>query len=206
MGRSLLVLSGGHPYEAGPFDELLAALGDWEITHLIHPEGGEADAAEAILAADALLFYDMAGYSFSEGTVTMRPPSPAFREALTNRFASGRGAVAMHHALAGWAPTRATAPAVIWTTPVGLPSTALWVLVAPADCIALRVDVYASVDSPVALAGWGEGACVAGEQTNSTRPEWHVVEWPGSEAQVVAAGAVLRFETRGAVFAFGFGA
>ena len=103
MGRSLLVLSGGHPYEAGPFDELLAALGDWEITHLIHPEGGEADAAEAILAADALLFYDMAGYSFSEGTVTMRPPSPAFREALTNRFASGRGAVAMHHALAGWA-------------------------------------------------------------------------------------------------------
>ena len=101
--RSLLVLSGGHPYEAGPFGELLAALGDWDITHLIHPEGGEADAAEAIAAADALLFYDMAGYSFGEGTVTMRPPSPAFREAITARFASGKGAVAMHHALAGWA-------------------------------------------------------------------------------------------------------
>ena len=101
--RSLLVLSGGHPYEAGPFDELLAALGDWDITHLIHPEGGEADAAEAILAADALLFYDMAGYSFGEGTVTMRPPSPGFREALSARFTAGKGAVAMHHALAGWA-------------------------------------------------------------------------------------------------------
>ena len=101
--RSLLVLSGGHPYEAGPFGELLAALGDWQITHLVHPEGGEAEAATAIRAADALLFYDMAGYSFGEGAVTTRPPSPAFREAVTARFAGGRGAVAMHHALAGWA-------------------------------------------------------------------------------------------------------
>jgi hypothetical protein len=104
--RSLLVLSGGHPYEDGPFGELLAAPGDWEITHLIHPEGGEADAADAILAADALLFYDMAGYSFGEGTVTTRPPSLAFREAVSTRFASGRGAVAMHHAIAGWAEWR----------------------------------------------------------------------------------------------------
>ncbi|NJO14138.1 MAG: hypothetical protein HC870_03180 [Rhizobiales bacterium] len=101
--RSLLVLSGGHPYEAGPFGELLAGLGDWDITHLIHPEGGEADAAEAILAADALLFYDMAGYTFADGKVTMHSPSPAFRKAITSRFVSGKGAVAMHHAIAGWA-------------------------------------------------------------------------------------------------------
>lgn len=103
MARSLLVLSGGHPYEAGPFDELLQSLGDWKITHLVHPDGGEADAAEAIRVADALLFYDMAGYSFGEGKVTMRPPSPAFREAVSARFAGGKGAAAMHHALAGWA-------------------------------------------------------------------------------------------------------
>ncbi|MBI1402823.1 MAG: ThuA domain-containing protein [Porphyrobacter sp.] len=101
--RSLLVLSGGHPYEAGPFDELLGALGAGEVTHLVHPEGGEADAAEAIRAADALLFYDMAGYSFGEGSVTTRAPSPALRAAITARFASGKGAVAMHHAIAGWA-------------------------------------------------------------------------------------------------------
>jgi type 1 glutamine amidotransferase len=101
--RSLLVLSGGHPYEAGPFAELLGALGDWDVTHLVHPEGGEADAADAIGAADALLFYDMAGYSFGEGGVTMHTPSPAFRQAVAARFASGKGAVAMHHALAGWA-------------------------------------------------------------------------------------------------------
>jgi type 1 glutamine amidotransferase len=103
MPRSLLVLSGGHPYEAGPFGDLLQGLGDWDITHLVHPEGGEADAADAILTADALLFYDMAGYSFADGAVTMRAPSPAYREAISARFAAGKGAVAMHHALAGWA-------------------------------------------------------------------------------------------------------
>lgn len=102
-GRSLLVLSGGHPYEAGPFGELLGALGDWDVMHLIHPEGGEADAAAAIDEADAVLFYDMAGYTFVEGRVTTHPPSPAYRNAIAARFASGKGAVAMHHALAGWA-------------------------------------------------------------------------------------------------------
>ncbi|MBU7579688.1 MAG: ThuA domain-containing protein [Porphyrobacter sp.] len=103
MTRSLLVLSGGHPYEAGPFDELLGALGDWQITYLVHPEGGEADAAAAIATTDALLFYDMAGYTFGNGCVTTRPPSSAYRQAIAARFAAGKGAVAMHHALAGWA-------------------------------------------------------------------------------------------------------
>ncbi|MFN3990927.1 MAG: ThuA domain-containing protein [Erythrobacter sp.] len=105
-GRSLLVLSGGHPYEAGPFDDLLAALsdfgGDWHITHLTHPEA-EALVGDHASTADAVLFYDMAGYTFAEGRVQTRAPSPAFRKAFAARFASGKGAVAMHHALAGWA-------------------------------------------------------------------------------------------------------
>jgi type 1 glutamine amidotransferase len=103
MARRLLVLSGGHPYEAGPFDDLIGGLGDWDITHLVHPEGGEADAAGAIRAADALLFYDMPGYTFADGGVTTHAPLPAYREAIAARFTSGKGAVAMHHALAGWA-------------------------------------------------------------------------------------------------------
>lgn len=102
MPRSLLVLSGGHPYEAGPFDELLHSLGDWDITHLVHPDA-EALASGHASTADAVLFYDMPGYAFGEGTVSIRPPSPAFREAFTARFSSGKGAVAMHHAMAGWA-------------------------------------------------------------------------------------------------------
>jgi type 1 glutamine amidotransferase len=101
--RSLLVLSGGHPYEEEPFAALLAGLGDWEITHLIHPEAEVRIGEGAADAADALLFYDMAGYEFGDGVVTSRPPSPAYVAALERRFAEGKGAVMMHHALAGWA-------------------------------------------------------------------------------------------------------
>lgn len=101
--RSLLVISGGHPYEEEPFAAFLAALGDWEVTHLIHPEAEERVATGAADAADAMLFYDMPGYTFADGTVMTRPPSQGFKAALERRFASGRGAVMMHHAIAGWA-------------------------------------------------------------------------------------------------------
>ncbi|MEP5936843.1 MAG: ThuA domain-containing protein [Erythrobacter sp.] len=101
--RDLLVLSGGHAYEREPFAQLLGSLGDWDITHLMHPEAEEAVANGTALEADAVLFYDMGGYTFAENWVTSRPPSEGFRRAIVDRFASGRGAVAMHHALAGWA-------------------------------------------------------------------------------------------------------
>jgi type 1 glutamine amidotransferase len=103
MSAKLLVLSGGHPYEEAPFAALLASLGNWEITHLVHPEAEDAVAAGAADQADALLLYDMPGYTFADGRVITRAPSEAFRAAIIRRFASGRGAVAMHHALAGWA-------------------------------------------------------------------------------------------------------
>ncbi|QIQ87604.1 ThuA domain-containing protein [Erythrobacter sp.] len=101
--RSLLVLSGGHPYEEKPFEEFIHSLGDWEVTHLVHPEAEERVAAGAAEQADALLFYDMAGYTFADGRVATRPPAPGFVGAITRRFEAGRGAVALHHALAGWA-------------------------------------------------------------------------------------------------------
>jgi len=103
MSRDLVVLSGGHPFEVAAFDALLASLAGWSVTHLRHPEAerlvGEGCAAEA----DALLFYDMPGYDFANGQVSTRPPDEAFRRAILDRFERGRGAVAMHHALAGWA-------------------------------------------------------------------------------------------------------
>lgn len=103
MPRSLLVLSGGHPYEAEPFAALLDSLEGWDVTHLIHPEAEAAVAGGAADEAEGLLFYDMPGYDFSEGKVATRPPSEAFRGAIIRRFEAGKGAVAMHHAIAGWA-------------------------------------------------------------------------------------------------------
>lgn len=99
----LLVLSGGHPYDEPAFAELLGSLDGWRVTHLLHPEAerlvGEGRAGEA----DGLLFYDMPGYTFADGRVETTPPSEAFRRAIVDRFAAGKGAVAMHHAIAGWA-------------------------------------------------------------------------------------------------------
>ena len=103
MARTLLVLSGGHPYEEEPFEELIHSLGEWEVTHLVHPAAEEQVADGAADEVDALLFYDMGGYTFADGGVQTRAPSPGFRNAIARRFEAGRGAVAMHHALAGWA-------------------------------------------------------------------------------------------------------
>ena len=101
--RDLVVLSGGHPYEAEPFAAMLSSLDGWRVTHLIHPEAERLVGEGAADAADAVLFYDMPGYMFADGKLVTRPPSEAFRRAIMARFASGKGAVAMHHALAGWA-------------------------------------------------------------------------------------------------------
>jgi len=103
VGRSLLVLSGGHPYEDGPFAAMLARLDGWNVTHLVHPEAEQRVGEGAADNVDALLFYDMPGYEFADGGVSSRPPSEAFKAAIERRFAKGCGAVVMHHALAGWA-------------------------------------------------------------------------------------------------------
>ena len=101
--RSLLVLSGGHPFDEAGFDGLLDSLEGWTVQHLRHPEAEQAVAGGAADAADAVLFYDMPGYSFADGAVAARPPSPGFVAAIERRLAAGRGLVLMHHALAGWA-------------------------------------------------------------------------------------------------------
>ena len=87
--RRLLVLSGGHPYEAEPFAELLASFDGWTVTHLIHPEAETAVAGGAASDADAILFYDMPGYRFEGGKAATRPPSFTWRRAITDYFARG---------------------------------------------------------------------------------------------------------------------
>ena len=101
--RDLLVLSGGHPYEAEPFAALLASLTRWRVLHLLHPEAEAAVADGVAEKADVLLFYDMPGYVFADGKVASHPPSAAFVDAIERHFAAGKGAVMLHHALAGWA-------------------------------------------------------------------------------------------------------
>ncbi len=99
----LLVLSGGHPYDEAAFGALLDSFLDWDVTHLLHPEAEAAVAGGILANMDGVLFYDMPGYHFADGKVDCTPPSEGYKAAITAYFASGGGAVAMHHALAGWA-------------------------------------------------------------------------------------------------------
>ena len=87
--RHLLVLSGGHPYEAEPFAALLGSLQGWRVEHLVHPEAEALVADGAADHADALLFYDMPGFTFADGTVATRPPSAGFVAAIKAHFRAG---------------------------------------------------------------------------------------------------------------------
>lgn len=101
--KQLLVLSGGHPFEEEPFEEMIHGLGSWNVRHLRHPEAEIEVEKGAADDAEALLFYDMGGFTFSDSGVKTQPPSEGFKEAILRRFRKGKGAVALHHALAGWA-------------------------------------------------------------------------------------------------------
>ena len=96
-------MSGGHPYDEPAFADLLAALDGWQVDHLVHPDAELAVAQGAADGAGAILFYDMPGYTFADCQARTRAPTEAFKDALHHYFAAGGGAVALHHALAGWA-------------------------------------------------------------------------------------------------------
>lgn len=82
---------------------MLARLDGWNVMHFVHPDAEKRVGEGAADDVDALLFYDMPGYEFAGGGLISRPPSGSFKKAIERRFSSGRGAVMMHHALAGWA-------------------------------------------------------------------------------------------------------
>ncbi|MCZ8133302.1 MAG: ThuA domain-containing protein [Steroidobacteraceae bacterium] len=102
-GRRLLVVTGGHPFDAATFGTLLDSLEGWQWTRWNHPEAAARIAAGEAQAFHALLFYDMAGYRFADGGMTVRAPAPEYVRALESLLDAGTGCVFLHHALAGWA-------------------------------------------------------------------------------------------------------
>lgn len=90
----VLVVTGGHPFEAEPFFAIFDHLPGIEWTGATAPELGH----------DVVVFYDMPGLEFTGGDppVVFPPPGPeriATIEALQD---AGTGLVFMHHAVAGW--------------------------------------------------------------------------------------------------------
>lgn len=101
--RRLLLVTGGHAFDAAALGAALDALPGWTWTRWNHPEAERRIGAGEAADFDALLFHDMAGYRFGDAGFTTRPPSPEYAAAIVAATARGMPIVGLHHALGGWA-------------------------------------------------------------------------------------------------------
>jgi uncharacterized protein len=99
----LLVFTGGHPFERGPFTALIDSLGlPWN--HAEQPGAADLLSPEGTADADVVVFYDMPGIRFTRGDppTEFLAPSLNMIEGLRTLCAQGKPMVFLHHAVAGW--------------------------------------------------------------------------------------------------------
>lgn len=94
MTIDVLVVTGGHPFEAEPFFAVFDALDDVAWTAADEPWAGH----------DVVVFYDMPGLRFTGGDppVELVVPSESRRQVFDDLCAAGAGLVFLHHAVASW--------------------------------------------------------------------------------------------------------
>ena len=96
-----LVITKGHPFEKGPFFEMLDGL-DGQYTHVEQPLAASILGPELMRPYDCLVFYDMPGINFESGGPIYPEPSPDFKTQFLALLEEGKGMVFLHHAIAGW--------------------------------------------------------------------------------------------------------
>jgi hypothetical protein len=97
------VLSGGHPFEAAPFDELLRSIDGVRCTHRPWPDAIDVFAAGGLDDTDVLVLYDMPGLAFQRGELPGLPDPPAQVQTGWGRLLeAGVPVVALHHSIASW--------------------------------------------------------------------------------------------------------
>jgi hypothetical protein len=97
------VLSGGHPFVADAFEDLLAHLDGVSCRHLGWPQAASVFEPGGLDDTDVLVLYDMPGLGFRPGQVPNRPAPPAGVTAGWERLlAEGVPVVALHHSIASW--------------------------------------------------------------------------------------------------------
>lgn len=100
---SILLVTGGHPFEREPFFKLFDALDGVDWTHVEHPAAQALFSREHAARFDAIVCYDMPGIRFSpDGDPDYLEPDAPFKENFLELLASGFGFVFLHHAIAGW--------------------------------------------------------------------------------------------------------
>jgi hypothetical protein len=97
------VLTGGHPFEAEPFSELLGALHGVRCTHVAWPDAQAVFEPGGLDATDVLVLYDMQGVGFNRtATPDLIEPPDAVVTGWHRLLSAGVPVVAWHHALAAW--------------------------------------------------------------------------------------------------------
>jgi uncharacterized protein len=90
----VLVVTGGHPFEAQPFFAVFDEMAGVRWTAASAPEPGH----------DVVVFYDMPGLRFTRADPPLEliEPTDGQRELIHQLCADGVGLVFMHHAIASW--------------------------------------------------------------------------------------------------------
>lgn len=97
------VLSGGHPFEPGPFAELLASIDGVTCAHVPWPDATDVFAPGGLDATDVLVLYDMPGLGFRRGELPdLVPPPEVVTKGWERLLSAGVPVVSLHHSIASW--------------------------------------------------------------------------------------------------------
>jgi hypothetical protein len=97
----VLVITGGHPFEAGPFFQVFDSDPGLLWAHAAHPGARRWLASMEPEEWDALVFYDMPGVGLGQGGRPEIPPADVVA-GMGRLLDAGQGVVFLHHAIASW--------------------------------------------------------------------------------------------------------
>ncbi len=92
----------GHPFARDAFFAQFDAMQGVSVTAVEHPAAEHFFDPAALGPYQVLLLYDMPGIEFAPGGPIFHAPSERLKQAWGRLLTSGKGIVALHHAIAGW--------------------------------------------------------------------------------------------------------
>jgi type 1 glutamine amidotransferase len=100
----VLVVTGGHPFEAEPFFEVFDANSGIDWTHASQPDAQAYFTPDRAAEWDVIVLYDMPGIEFTRGDPPARFPEPTteYMAAFEALLEAGKGMIFLHHSIAGW--------------------------------------------------------------------------------------------------------
>lgn len=102
--RRVLVAVRGHPFDRTAFDAIFQAMEGVSATMVDQPAAAQLMNPAGMADYEALVLYDMPGLDFDapQDKPGRVDPGDALRQGFEALLHSGKGVVALHHALAGW--------------------------------------------------------------------------------------------------------